>query len=247
MTARNWITDISIISGLLALIIFGHLTMWRGSAQAGSFPTLQLQGTGSAYASYSEPVNERLGEFERNVREMLYDLGAAEYSYAASRPEGRYGYLDELVQHGYMMPNQTGSTLVANYSISFYLPGGRRGFTLVAEPESLDLRSYMLTENQQVVLITPTVMDDPSEDWETVRNMMGNFMEERGYYDYLGPMQLLSYTPPLQIRLNRERTAYIIHQLMENPEAGFIPDEELVYISSYASYMYGDTRIYDSD
>jgi hypothetical protein len=75
---------------------------------------------------------------------------------------------------------------------------------------------------------------------------MANYLQERGYYDYLNPMQLLSYTPPLQIRLNRERNAYIIHQMQEHPDVGLIPDEELVYISSYASYMYGDTRLYES-
>lgn len=246
MTGRTWISDISIISGLLALIVFGHLSMWRSAACAGGFPSLQLQGTGSSYASYFEPVDERLSQFESNVQNMLYELGAAEYSYAASRPEGKYGYLNDLAHYGYVMPNQTGRTLVSNYSITFYLPSGRRGFTLIAEPESVELRSFMITENQVAVLMTPTVLGDPSEDWESVRAMMGSYLQERGYYDYLAPMQLLSYTPPLQIRLNRERTRYVIHQLKENPDVGFIPDEELVYISTYASYMYGDTRLYES-
>ncbi len=246
MTDKFRIPDISLICGLIALIVFGHVSLLqKNAAHAGNQANLKLQGAGFSCYSYSVQVNEQSMALEYNARRKLYELGAAQASYSSYVTNGKYAWLQELVTTGYLRPNDSGATLIPRYSITCYLTSGRRGFTLVAEPQDFDLRSFMLTENQQVVLLTPTVEGDPNEDWESVRRMETEFAYEKGYYDYLDALQLLSYDPPLQVRINRERDRYVIHRLREHPEAGYVVDDSLMYSLVFASYMIGDTREFE--
>jgi len=242
MRLRLRFSDVSIFCGLIALIVFGHATMWRRPAHAGALSPLMLQGTGAAYMSYAAPVNERATALEYNARWALLELGAAESGYASSRPDASYAYLQELVTAGYLQPNQTGRSLASSYSITFYINSSRQGFTLVAEPLDIDLRPFMLTENQQVVLLTPSVYGDPNEAWATVRQMENSLLYDKGRYDFLNSLQLIGYDPPLQVRLNRERTSYALHSLIADPEGEFYVDDSLIYIGNFASYMLGDIR-----
>ncbi len=228
-------TDIAIFCALVGMIVFGHLTLGGGTAHA----SLLMQGAG---LSYTQPVNERATDLEYNAREALASLGAAEYSYSTNRTAGQYAYLQDLVRSGYLQPNQTGKSLAASYSITFYLPSGHQGFTLVAEPLQNDLRPFMISDNRQVVLITPSVQGDPNQDWASVRETENEIYWSSGLYEYLNGFKLLSYDPPLQVRLNREGTSYVLVPFSKNREGMYIPDDSLVYIASFAGYMIGDTR-----
>ncbi len=237
-------TDIAIFCGIAALILFGHTLLVSGPANASGLAPLLMQGAGF---SYMPIVNQNASQLEYNARDMLYTLGSAQLSYATNVTNGKFAELQELKNIGYLQPNVTGGLLVGEYSITFYMPRNKRGFTLVAEPDNFDLRAFMITENQDVVLITPTVLPDPTEAWGTVRAMESEALHNTNRYDYFLGMQLLSYDPPLQIRLNAERTSYSLHSLLEGGQYGFTLDESLVYIDSFASYLAGDTREFESD
>jgi hypothetical protein len=155
--------------------------------------------------------------------------------------DGTYGWLHNLVRDGYLAPNKSGGTLVNSYSITFYLPSARDGFTLIAEPDSLDLRSFMIDENLDVVPVTPSVLEDPNSDWMTIRAMEDTLHGDYGSYDYLNSFLLFSYNPPLGLRLNLEKTSYIIFAFKEEDEV-LSPDDTLVYVDNLSSYMIGDTR-----
>jgi len=239
MKSKLSYSDIAIFSGIIALVIFAHFCVAGSPARASGHRPLLLQGGGMTYA---EPVNNRLSELEFNARTTLSYLGQAQQSYASSHADWRYVWLQDLVNSGYLQPNATGRTLTASYSITFYIPPDQSGFSLIAEPLELDLRSWMITENQDVLLLTPSVMDDPDENWAEVRSMQLDNLYEYGHYEYINTLMLWSYTPVLQCRYNRELTSYLLTALTEDYMRGFIPDDSLIYISSYASYLVGDVR-----
>ena len=131
---KQKLSDIAIVGGIIALIIFAFLTRLDSPARGTSVPVLFMQGGG---VSYGAAVNDRATELEYACRDKLYELGGAEAGYAQYVASGKYAYLDELIYQGYLTPNVSGGTLVSGYSISFYLPPGKRGFTLVAEGQTL--------------------------------------------------------------------------------------------------------------
>ena len=242
MKERLRTSDIAIFCGIAALILFGHSVIADRSANAAGLTPLLMQGSG---ISYLPVVNENASQLEFNAREMLYTIGSAQLSYATNVANGRYAELQELKNIGYLQPNVTGGLLVGSYSITFYLPQNKHGFTLVAEPDTLDLRPFMITENQDVVLLTPSIMTDPTEAWETVRAMESEMLYDTNRYGFFNGLQLLNYDPPLQVRLNAEQTSYALHSFSEGGTYGFTLDESIVYIDSFASYLAGDTRDFE--
>lgn len=239
MGPKNINKDIPIFLGILALIIFGHACFNYNPALARGLPQLLLQGNGGGYAS--EPVNERATDLEYNARRMLYQLGSAEAGYSEYYNKGTYAWIQNLVNDGYLQPNDSGATLVNSYSMTFYLSDGHLGFTIVAESNDFDLRSFLIDENQLVVPITPVVMEDPDESWTFIRELESTLYYDYGGYDYLNSLLLLNYDPPLGLRLNRERTGYLLFEFAEADEV-LVPNDELHYISNLTSYMLGDTR-----
>jgi hypothetical protein len=232
------LTDGAIVCGLIALIVFAHLTLSDRPASATGLRPLLLQGEGM---SYGITVNENAGQTEYNARYALLQIGSAEAAYASSHSSGQFAWLHELHSSGYIPPNQTGRTIITGYSIAFYLPQGKHGFTLIAEPLDFAYRPFMLTENQEVVLLTPSVQSDPTESWETVRTMESEARQDGGLYDYFAGLQLFNYNPPLQVRLDIDRARYVLHSFIEL-DSGYKLDESLVYYEPYVSYMVGDTR-----
>jgi hypothetical protein len=231
--------DIALSFGLVALIVFGHLAAVHSPASATSLAPLLLQGAGTAYG---EPVNEKLTPIELGCRRALAQLSSTELNYAAENPSGEYGYLQDLVLKGYLQPNATGRSLAANYSVAFYLDPVRSGFTLVAEPQTLELRALMVTENRQVVPLTPSIDADPNDDWRAARERRMEHLLTDGYYDFISTFELVQYDTLLQARLNRERTEYVLLSLEEREPGLWAPDDSIVYVSAFASYMRGDTR-----
>lgn len=237
---RFYISDVAIICGLFGLVVFGHFTLAGNRANATGLYPLLMQGQG---ASYGITVNEQASNMEENARLALRQLGSAQLAYASGESgHGRYAWLHELHQSGYLPPNLTGRTITTGYSITFYLPQGKRGFTLIAEPLDFDYRPFMLTENQGIVLLTPSVMADPTESWQTVRTMESEVRNESGRFDYFQGLQFLNYDPPLQVRLNVEQTRYSLHSFLEGEESGWVLDDSLIYSDVFASYMIGDIR-----
>jgi len=237
---RFYISDTAIFCGLLALIVFGHFSMAGSRANASGLYPLLLQGAGAVYGI---TVNERASDVEENARLALRQLGSAEMAYASGESSsGRFAWLHELHQAGLLPPNLTGRTITTGYSITFYLPQGKRGYTLIAEPLEYDFRSFMLTENQQIVLLTPSVMTDPTEGWQTVRAMESEVRNDTGRLDYFRGLEFFNYDPPLQVRLNVEQSRYTLHRFIENEDTGWLIDDSLVYADTFASYMVGDTR-----
>lgn len=232
-------SDIPIFLGILALIVFGHACFNYNPAQAAGFTRLLLQGAGAGYMVDSS--NDRATDLEYNARRVLAQLGSAQISYSLDHGDDTYAWLHNLIREGYLAPNESGGTLVNSYSITFYLPSARGGFTLVAESRNLDLRSFLITENQDVVPLTPTVIENPNDDWATVRAMEETLYYDYGGYDYLNSLFLYSYNPPLGLRLNLEKTGYILFAYKEEDEI-LVPDDELIYIDNLSSFMIGDTR-----
>jgi len=233
-------SDVTIACGLISLIVFAHVALTGRSASAAPTSPLLMQGEG---VSYEMQVNENATNLEYNARNTLSMLGSAQMSYAASTSSGRYGELSELLSAGLLQPNQTGGTMVSGYSISFYLPPGRHGFTMTADAVDLTLRSFLLTENQKVVLLTPSVESDPNESWKTVRLMESELYGSEGRYDFLHGIPLINYDPPLQVRMNSERTNYVINAFIVGEDGMYTVDDSLIYSSAFMSYMIGDTRV----
>lgn len=228
--------------GLVALMAFGYLAAIRKPARANALRPLLLQSSGT---TYGEPVNERLTPIEQGCRRVLAQIGVAELDYAAENQADVYGYLQDLVLDGYVQPNATGRSFAPSYSITFYLSPARRGFTLIAEPQIAELRPLMLTENQRVVPLTPTIEGDPNDDWQTVRESQWDRFFTQGYYDFITTAELLQYDTNLQLRLNRERTEYVLLTLEETEPGLWAPDDSFLYVSAFASYMLGDTREFE--
>jgi len=233
------ISDLAFVCGMLSLIVFSHVVLSGYSADASPMSPVLMQGGG---VSYNLQVNERATDLEYNARRMLLSLGSAQLSYAASTSSNRFADLHELLSAGYIQPNLTGGTMVSGYSVSFYLPSGKRGFTLTAESQDFTLRSFLMTENQRVVLLTPAVLSDPTEAWETVRAMESELYYTEGSYKYLQSLMLLNYDPPLQVRINAEKSNYILSSLVVADDGFYAVDDSLIYFSSFMSYMIGDTR-----
>ena len=232
-------SDTAIFGGILALIIFAHACFSYCPAHASGITHLLLQGNGGGYAVL--PQNDQATDLEYNARRMLAQLGAAQAGYAIDHGDETYAWLHSLTREGYLAPHASGRTLVNSYSITFYLPSARGGFTIIAEPRSFDLRSFMITENMNVTPLSPTVIENPDDDWATVRAMEDTLLYDYGGYDYLNSFLLYSYDPPLGLRLNREKTSYVLFAYKEE-DGLLVPDDELVYIDNLSSYMIGDTR-----
>ncbi len=232
-------SEITIIAGALALIVFCCLSTIERPAYGAPLGRLLRQSNGIAY---TVPVNERLTLLEYSCRSTLLQLGAAEAGYSSYVTRGKYAYLHELKLEGYLQPNMTGRTLTSDYSITFFLPPGKRGFTLVAEPTDFRLRGFMLTENQRVIPLTPSIEDDPNEDWAEVRELLLDSLYKFGRYESPSTVSLLMRDTLLQVRLNLERTEYALLSLIENPESGFLPDDSFLYITPFGGYVRGDTR-----
>ena len=232
-------TDLAVLCALIALIVFGHAAMSGRTAHAAPSASLLMQGAG---VSYELQINEHATDLEYNARDTLAMLGSAQMAYAANTSSGKYAEIDQLLRAGYLQPNQSGRTMVSGYSISFYLPGGRRGFSLIAESHDFSLRSFLISENQEVILLTPSVLGDPNSSWETVRAMESELQYTEGRFDFLHGLQLLNYDPPLQVRLNAERTQYLLCSFKTDENDLFDIDDSIIYMSSLRSYMIGDTR-----
>ena len=237
--------EILIIFAIFGLIIFGHVFTFNREARASGTNPLLLQSTGAAYSSYGEEPKDQISPVENQCRDMLYQIGASEMGYAQYVSKGKFAYLQDLKLSGYLQPNASGGTLVGNYSISFYLPTGRHGFTLFAEPLDFELTPMMLDENQNVVTLVPTNEGDPNQDWADLNGLEKGYFFTNGLY-YFPPFPVIAdYETPLQVRLDAEKSAYVLLQLV-NPEAGGamqrMPDDSLIYISRYLTYMVGDIR-----
>jgi len=233
-------SDFPIFFGILALIIFGHACFNYSPAKAAGITHLLLQGNGTGYAVM--PSNDQATDLEYNARRTLAQLGTAQASYSSQSIVQKYAWLQNLIRGGYLAPNESGATLVHNYSITFYLSKEREGFTIIAEPKSFDLRPFMITENMNVVPLSPSITENPNDDWATVRAMEDTYLYDYGGYDYLSPFLLNNYNPPLGLRLNRERTSYVLFAYDEDVETP-MPNDELVYIDNLSSFMNGDTRL----
>lgn len=233
-------SDLQILLGIFALIIFGHACFNYSPVKAAGLTHLLLQGNGEGgYAVM--PSNGQATDLEYNARRTLSQLGSAQASYSANYGADTYGWLQNLVRDGYLSPNESGATLVNSYSITFYLPSERQGFTIIAEPKSFDVRPFMITENMNVVPLSPAIIENPDDDWATVRAMEDTLLYDYGGYDYLSSFLLDNYNPPLGLRLNREKTSYMLFAFNEVDEA-LLPNDELVYIDNLSAFMNGDTR-----
>ena len=233
---RLRLSDIAVLSGFGALVVFCILTQVPASASGTPFGGLIFQGTGSLY---SVPVNDRATLLEYACRDRLYELGSAQAGYAMYISNGSYAYLDDLIVEGYLQPNVSGRSLCSGYSISFFLPPAKRGFTLVAEPTDFDLRAFMITENLRIVTLTPSVDDDPNRDWTDVRELESDRLYAYGSYRFLSTEELISFDTPLQIRLNREVTNYALVSYHEDEQGNWVPDDSLVYFSGMSAYLRG--------
>lgn len=236
-TFKRTSQDISIACGIIALLVFAHISMSGGSANASPAGRLLMQGTGVAYGGL--PVDERLGAMEDQARKMLMQLGASQISYSSSHPRGCYAYLHDLMLAGELQPNASGRTLVNGYSIGFYLPQAKTGFTLLASPTQLQLRPLMLDENQEVVTLTPTIEGDPDRGWANIRERLRASLYQYGYYMHPMTLETIAHDPPLQARINWSGTEYVLVSLRESPESGFTPDPSLIFSSFLNTYLVG--------
>ncbi len=232
-------SDISIFIGLVALLVFCHMAISDRPASAGVVNPLLMQGAGSSY--FGLEINERATELEINARNKLYELGSAQLAYSRSTHSGNFAHFQELISNGYIQPNMTGRTLTSDYSISFFFPERKRGFTLIAQPMKIDLRAFMITENMEVILMTPSIDSDPNESWATVRAMESELKSTEGRFSFLKGFQLLEYEPPLQIRLDADRKEFVLVSF-DSDEYGLKLDDTMVFSSSMSDYLIGDTR-----
>lgn len=198
-----------------------------------------MQGAGAAYGLQ---VDEKVGQMEENARAVLMDLGNSQMSYARKNPSGKYGYFTDLVLAGYLQPNATTTSVAAGYSIVFYLPPKKLGFTMIAEPVDIRLRPILLDENMQVVPLIPTLDQDPDPEWLKIRDSMLQSYINYRYYQFPYSIQLMSHKPPLQVRINQNHKNYILFALREDPTKGMMPDNSMIWMSSLNSYFVGDTR-----
>ncbi|MFH1677119.1 MAG: hypothetical protein ABIC40_08850 [bacterium] len=237
--------EIITIIAIFGLIILGHVLTFNREARASGVSPLLLQSTGSAYSSYGATPKDQLAPVENQCRDMLYQIGASEMGYAQYVSKGKFAYLHELKLAGYLQPNASGGTLVGNYSITFFLPPGRLGFTLFAEPLNFELTPMMIDENQNVVNLVPTNEGDPNEDWADLNGLEKGYYFTNGFY-YYPPFPIMAdYETPIQVRLNAEKSEYVIFQFLKTEAEGpmkRMPDDSLIYISRYLTYLVGDTR-----
>jgi hypothetical protein len=132
--------------------------------------------------------------------------------------------------------------MVNGYSIAFYLPATRTGFTVIAEPVNLELRPLMLTENQDVVVITPTIEQDPDQGWKNLREYLENNRYRDGRYQFPFFFETAAHDPPLQARLNHGQSNYVLLTLTGVPESGYHADDSLIFSSFLNTYLVGDLR-----
>jgi hypothetical protein len=227
--------DIAISAGVIALLIFSHIASNYSRANASPTGQLLLQGSGLAYG---EPVNEQLGSSEQQAINVLLQLGSAQLSYSTEITEGRSGYLNHLTLAGYLAPNATSISLAQGYSIGIYLPYDRKGFTVVAEPTNLDLRPFLIDENQAVTLLSPSIGNDPDEGWAEARMKMIS-SNQYGRYQYPFTLELLGHTPPLQVRMNQGASNYVLLSLLQTSGNRYYADSTLLYSSYLNAYMVG--------
>ena len=235
---RKIICDFSIISGVIALVLFAHLANLKTPARSAPLGRLLAQGAGMAYGLQ---VDEQVGQMESQARSVLESLGTSQMSYASAKTSGRYGYLHDLVLAGYLQPNATGVSLSPGYSITFYLPPTKRGFTLIAHPRNIDLRPLLIDENMRVTVLTPTLEEDPDPTWAWARESLKNSYINYGFYDFPNPLEMWKHEPPLQVRLNWEHSDYVLLSLTEKGEK-WVADDSLLYVDAFNSYMLGDVR-----
>ena len=79
------LSDLTILFGLIARILFSHIATSPPPASASVVNPLRMQGAGPGYAPL---INERATELEYEARYALYELGAAQVSYAGSTSSG---------------------------------------------------------------------------------------------------------------------------------------------------------------
>jgi len=232
-------SDLTLACGIVAMLLLGHVITAQYPARADETGSLHKQGAGVAYG---EGANERLSQMESQARSVLKQLGSAESSYASTHTPGQYAHFRDLVRGGYLMPNAAGGNLTPGYSVTFYLPPAKRGFTLLAEPTDLQLRPLLLDENQLVVVLTPTIDGDPDEGWATIRERMETSRTRYGYYMPPFSLELAAHNPPLEVRINWEATNYILQALAGSASRGYVPDDSLIYSSFLNTYLIGDVR-----
>jgi hypothetical protein len=228
--------DFPIICGIIALLIFGHIATNHSGAHASGVGQLLMQGAGTGYG---EPVNEQLGSSEQQAISALLQLGGAQMSYSSEKTHGKNGYLSNLVLAGYLVPNATSVSMAQGYSIAFYLPSNKAGFTIIAEPTDYNLRPFMIDENQAVTLLTPIVGTDPDQGWADARTTMYSSISQYGYYQYPFTLALLGHTPPLQVRMNQGYSNYVLLSLQRTPGNALIANPNLIYNSFLNSYLNG--------
>ncbi|HEX9745674.1 MAG TPA: hypothetical protein VGB30_09625 [bacterium] len=237
---RNF--DISLLAGVLALVVFFHIASVGNRVRAEEHDSLYKQGGGSAYGIFPD---QRLTPLEETCRSALMMVGQAEYSYSSHRQSRQYAYLQELVKDGYLTANTTGRSLAGEYSISFYLPVGRDGFTLIAEPMNYELRPLMLNESWEITSLTTSIDGDPSDDWGSVREKETDYYWENGFFKPFGMFELGQIREDLQVRVNHEQSGYLIHRMITDNLKGRYPDNSMFYLYGYRSYIIGDTREFE--
>jgi hypothetical protein len=231
--------DFAIASGIIAILVFGHVASFQSRAHASQIGGLLLQ-QGAAQA-YGEPVNERLGTAEQQARDVLMQIGSAEAGYSSERTAGRSGWLSDLIMAGYFAPNASPTSLAQGYSIAIYLPSTKQGFTAVAEPVDFTLRPIMIDESQRVSSLSASIMSDPDEGWASARYRMESSLGQWGYYQYPFSMELLAHTPPLQVRMSGGYTSYLLFSLLQTQNGSFVPDPSLLYSSYLNTYLVGES------
>lgn len=231
--------DLIIIAGLFCALVIFNLAGAGALASAKPDKVLHKQGTGS---SYGISVDQRISMLESNCRDMLVYLAEAQSEHAKADLAGRYGWLQQLISDGYLEPNKTGKTLVNEYSITFFLNEKSDGFTLVAEPMNFDLRPYLITENKKVVPLTSSIEDDPTDEWKKSRTGMNDHFWGYGVFDYPITMPGAPNPENLQVRINREKTSYVIHKMKKTGNEKARPDESFLYSYDFRAYLYGDLR-----
>ena len=239
MTMRFRVSELAVLSGVMAVLVFFYLAGLSVGAQTSEEDTLSEEGAGVAYGF---DVDQRINQLEESCRQTLHMLGQAEVSYASKFSERNFAFLHELIGSGFLEPNISGRTLTADYSIAFYLPANRRGFTLLAEPVNIELRPFLFDENFQVTYLTTSIDGDPSDDWTSIRERQTDYFWDNGRFREFNPIDMAGHDSPLQVRLNREKTSYIIIRMRSNDFFGQIPDDSLLYSYTFRSYLIGDLR-----
>jgi hypothetical protein len=231
--------DLPIIMGIVALLVFGHIMSLRASAGPGPTGPLHKQGAGSAYGPQPD---ERSGQLEYQARNALMEMGSSQMSYSRKVTSGHFGYFHDLLGAGYLLPNATPTSIVNGYSIAFYLPATRSGFTIIAEPSNLELRPLMITENENVIVLTPTIEQDPDQGWKDLRDFLEENRSSYGRYQFPFYFQTAAHDPPLQARLNHGQSNYVLLTLTGVPESGYHADDSLIFSSYFNTYLVGDLR-----